>query len=140
MDDWGIDAEGYIAAVRAGALDPYGQTADELQASLDAFDLELTQRILAMTPDEVEAGADLPPLRREPESPAQERQRLDDEFATRMRALETQSARVEGSRRALMAEHMQRVLDLPGDAGPKVKELASCAHGRAHAAGARPAR
>ena len=127
MDDWGIDAEGYIAAVRAGALDPYGQTADELQASLDAFDEELRARILAMTPEEVEAGADLPPLRREPGSPAQERLRLDDEFATRMRALETQSARVEGSRRALMAEHMQRVIDLPGDAGPKVKELASFA-------------
>ena len=123
MDEWGIDAEGYIAAVRAGALDPYGQTADELQASLDAFDEELRARIMAMTPEEVEAGADLPPLRREPGSPAQERLRLDDEFATRMRALETQSARVEGSRRALMAEHMQRVIDLPGDSGPKVKAV-----------------
>ena len=33
-----MDAEEYIAAVRAGAIDPYGRSADELQESLDAFD------------------------------------------------------------------------------------------------------
>jgi hypothetical protein len=127
MDDWGIDAEAYIDAVRAGALDPYGQSVEELQASLDAFDRESTERLMAMTDAEVEAGAQLPPLVREPESEPQERLRLDTEFAARIRAVETRAARVEGERRAVMAAHLQRVLDLPGDPGPRVRELASFA-------------
>ncbi|MGC5078510.1 hypothetical protein, partial [Agrococcus sp. DT81.2] len=127
MDEWGIDAEAYIEAVRAGAFDPYGASAEELQASLDAFDRESTAQLMAMTEAEVEAGAQLPPLLREPESAAQERQRLDAEFAARMRAVESRSARVEGERRALMAAHLQRVIDMAGDAGPRVRELASFA-------------
>lgn len=127
MDDWGIDAEAYIAAVRAGALDPDGLSADELQASSDAFDRELTARILAMTDAEVEAGAQIPPLPVPVESQGQERVRLDAEFAARMRAMETRAARVAGEQRALMAAHVQRVLDLPGDSGPRVRELASFA-------------
>lgn len=99
MDEWGVDAEAYIEAVRAGALDPYGMSADELQASLDAFDAEQTARLLSMTEAEVAAGAQLPPLRREPESEGAARVRLDSEFASRMRAIETRSARVEGGRR-----------------------------------------
>ena len=127
MDEWGIDAEAYIEAVRAGALDPYGHSVEELQESLDAFDRECTERLMAMTDAEVDAGAQLPPLPREPETEGQERLRLDSEFAARMRAVETRSARVEGERRALMAAHMQRVIDMAGDAGPRVKELASFA-------------
>ncbi len=128
MDSWGIDGEDYIAAIRAGAVDPYGHSADELQASLDAFDLEFSERLRALSDAEVEelvaTGAPVPPLRREPESAPQERLRLDEEFVGRMRAIETQSARVEGERRALMGAHMQRVIDMAGDAGPKIKELA----------------
>ena len=45
MDSWGIDGEDYIAAIRAGAVDPHGHSADELQASLDAFDLEFSERV-----------------------------------------------------------------------------------------------
>lgn len=127
MDEWGVDAEAYIEAVRAGALDPYGMSADELQASLDAFDAEQTARLMSMTDAEVAAGAQLPPLRREPESEGAARVRLDSEFASRMRAIETRSARVEGERRAAMAAHLQRVVDMPGDPGPRVKELASFA-------------
>ena len=62
MDEWGIDAEDYIAAVRAGALDPDGMSADELQVSLDAYDAELTARIIAMSEEDVERGAPIPPL------------------------------------------------------------------------------
>ncbi|WP_306232902.1 hypothetical protein [Agrococcus beijingensis] len=124
MDGFGLDGEDYIAAIRAGAVDPFGQSADELEASLDDFDVELTRRILAMTDDEVEAGAQLPPLPSAPLSALEERLRLDTEFVARLRAIETQTARMEGERRALLAAHMQRVIDMAGDAGPKVKELA----------------
>nr|WP_306232434.1 DUF222 domain-containing protein [Agrococcus sp. REN33] len=127
MDGFGLDGEEYIAAIRAGAVDPYGQSADELQASLDDFDVELRRRILAMTDEEVAAGAQVPLLPSEPESPLQERLRQDTEFVARLRAIETQSARMEGERRALLAAHMQRVIAMAGDAGPKVKELAMMA-------------
>ncbi|MGM1029985.1 MAG: DUF222 domain-containing protein [Actinomycetota bacterium] len=127
MDEWGIDAEGYIEAVRAGALDPYGMSADELQASLDAYDAELTARIMAMSEADVERGAPIPPLPVPAESDGQARLRLDAEFAARSRAIEVRAARVAGEQRALMAAHLQRVLDLPGDPGPRVKELASFA-------------
>ncbi|GAA1418783.1 HNH endonuclease signature motif containing protein [Agrococcus citreus] len=124
-DDWGIDAEAYIEAIRAGALDPHGLSADELQASLDAYDAELTERLLSMSAEEVERGAQIPPV--PPESEAQRRLRLDAEFAARSRALETRAARVAGEQRELMAAHVQRVIDLPGDPGPKMRELASFA-------------
>ncbi|RWR21928.1 HNH endonuclease [Agrococcus lahaulensis] len=131
MDGFGIDGEEYIAAIRAGAIDPHGSSADELQASLDAFDRELSARIAAMSDAELEAaasrGAPIPPLPREPLSAHAERLRADEAFVGRLRAIEAQSARVEGERRALLAAHMQRVLDMAGDAGPKVKELAMMA-------------
>jgi hypothetical protein len=127
MDGFGLDGEEYIAAIRAGAVDPFGQSADELQASLDDFDAELRRRILAMTDDEVESGAQLPPLPSAPLSELEDRLRLDTEFVARLRAIEAQSARMEGERRALLAAHMQRVIAMAGDAGPKVKELAMMA-------------
>jgi hypothetical protein len=127
MDGFGIDGEEYIAAIRAGAVDPYGQTADELQASLDDFDAELSVRIAAMSEAEVAAGAQLPPLPSAALSEREAQLRDDREFVARLRAIESQSARMEGERRALLATHMQRVLDLAGDAGPKVKELAMMA-------------
>ena len=54
-----MDAEEYIAAVRAGAIDPYGQSADELQDALDSFDRDWSERLRALTDeqlDEVVAG------------------------------------------------------------------------------------
>jgi hypothetical protein len=127
MDGFGIDGEEYIAAIRAGAVDPYGQTAEELEASLDEFDLELSARIAAMSEEEVAAGAQLPPLPRPALSEREARLRDDREFVARLRVIETQSARMEGERRALLAAHMQRVIDLVGDPGPRVKELAMMA-------------
>ncbi|WP_206446473.1 HNH endonuclease signature motif containing protein [Agrococcus sp. KRD186] len=125
MDFSGIDGEHYIAVIRAGAIDPYGKTADELQDELDAFDAELDERLLAMTPEQVEAGAQIPPLPAEPESAFDERFRQDDALVGRMRALELQTARIEGERRVLLAAHMQRAIDLPGDTETNRKELAS---------------
>lgn len=131
MDSWGIDGEEYIAAVRAGALDPFGQSASQLQESLDDFDREFSERLMAMTDAEVEAaatsGAPIPPLPLPPETAALERFRLDDEFVGRLRAIETQSARIEGERRALMAAQMQRAIDLPGKTSSNVQELAAMA-------------
>lgn len=122
-----MDADEYIAAVRTGLLEPYGKTADELQEELDSFDAELDERLLAMTAEQVDAGAQLPPLSRAPESALEERLRLDEEFVARIAQLELQQARIEGARRSLMAEHMQRLIMLPTDAGPAVKELATMA-------------
>lgn len=131
MDTWGADAEEYIAAIRAGAIDPFGRSAAQLQATLDEFDEELTECILALSDDEVEqlarTGGPIPAPARVPESEVQQRLRLDEEFVGRMLSLEAQSARVEGERRALIAAHMRRMLELPGDAGQLVKELASMA-------------
>ncbi|SFS17742.1 protein of unknown function [Agrococcus baldri] len=125
MDTSGIDGEGYIAAIRAGAIDPHGKSAETLQDELDAFDAEWTQRLLAMTPEQVEAGEQIPPPPTEPESAFDERFRLDDALVGGMRALEQQSARIEGERRVLLASHMQRAIDLPGDTETNRKELAA---------------
>ncbi|SDS16179.1 HNH endonuclease signature motif containing protein [Agrococcus carbonis] len=131
MDTWGIDGEAYIAAVRAGAIDPHGYSAAELQAQLDDCEREWSER-LALVPDEqlddlIAGRIELPTLPEEPEHPNAARLRADEQFVRRMQALEAQSARIEGERRALMAEHVQRVVELPGDAGPAVKELATMA-------------
>ena len=127
MSGWGGDAEAYIEAVRDGAIDPFGQTADELQASLDEFDEQLRERLLAMSDDEIDemicSGSPIPPLPASAEPDAR-RVRADEVFARRMRVLETQAARIEGERRALMAEHLQRAIEEPGDAGVAVRELA----------------
>lgn len=129
MDSWGIDGEDYIAAVRAGAIDPFGQTASELQESLDAFDRECSERIIAMDDAEIEAaataGAAIPLLPQPPESATLERFRMDDEFVARLRAIERQSARIEGERRALLAAHMQRAIDLPGKTSSNLQEIAA---------------
>ncbi|GEK80819.1 HNH endonuclease signature motif containing protein [Agrococcus baldri] len=125
MDTSGIDGEDYIAAIRAGAVDPFGRSADTLQDELDAFDAEWTQRLLAMTPEEVADGAQVPPLPVEPESAFEERFRQDDQLVGRMRALQVQTARIEGERRVLLAANMQRAIDLPGDTDTNRKELAA---------------
>jgi hypothetical protein len=128
----GVDGEEYIAAIRDGAIDPFGFTADELEAQLDAFDAELRERLLTLSDEQVEelarTGAPIPPLH-DPvdETPALARVRADEAFVGGIVALERQSARIDGARRALMAEHAQRVLELPGDAGPALKELATMA-------------
>ncbi|MEV7527359.1 HNH endonuclease signature motif containing protein [Agrococcus sediminis] len=131
MEGFGIDAEEYIAAVRAGAIDPHGATAPELEASLEAFDREWRERLLALSDAEVDelarSGSPLPPMTTVVEGAAEQQLRLDAEFAGRMRALEQQSARIEGERRALMAQHLQRALDDGRDSGVAIRELASLA-------------
>ena len=42
MDDWGIDGEGYIAAIRAGAIDPFGRTAERRMERQLIADYEAT--------------------------------------------------------------------------------------------------
>ncbi|MCH1883443.1 HNH endonuclease signature motif containing protein [Agrococcus sp. ARC_14] len=125
MDGREVDGEEYIAAVRAGALDPYGHSADALQEQLDEFDAEWAARIAAMTAEQVAAGIQPPPLPKPSETAAQTRLRLDEEFVGHVRAMEAQSSRIEGTRRALLAEHMQRAIDAAGDAGANLQELAS---------------
>ena len=49
MDEWGISAEDYVASIRAGAIDPFGRTADELQAELDAVRHGLAARVAAQS-------------------------------------------------------------------------------------------
>lgn len=120
-----MEAEAYIAAVRAGALDPWGKSADELQDELDAFDAQLDARLMAMTPEQVAAGEQLPPLPTVPVSAFEQRFRQDDALVGRMRALAVQTARIEGERRELLSAHMQRAIDLPGDTETNRKELAS---------------
>ncbi|MFP5250870.1 MAG: hypothetical protein ACLGHD_00675, partial [Actinomycetes bacterium] len=92
MEGFGIDAEEYIAAVRAGAIDPQGATALELEASLEAFDREWRERLLALSDAEVEelarCGSPLPPMTTAVEAEAEGQLRLDAEVAGRMRALE----------------------------------------------------
>lgn len=131
MDEWGVDGEDYIAAVRAGALDPYGRTADELEQSLVEYESDYTERLLALSDAEVEelaaSGAPIPQLRREPEPLGLAELRLDAEFADECHALEQVVAHVEGKRRTLLACHMQRALDGAGDSGTRLKELAMMA-------------
>ncbi|WP_306232789.1 HNH endonuclease signature motif containing protein [Agrococcus beijingensis] len=131
MDEMGIDADGYIAAVRAGAVDPFGATAAELDESLIAFEQEQSALMASLSDAEIDelvrTGRSLPSRPPLDDDAATRRLQLDREFAARMRALERQSARIAGEQRALMAEHLQRVLEQPGDSGVGVRELASIA-------------
>ncbi|WP_425843503.1 DUF222 domain-containing protein [Agrococcus sp. TSP3-2-1] len=120
----------------AGALDapwlePRSAAEIAADAELDAFWLELSAQVVAMSEEQVtaaaERGAPIPPLPSPPESAAGRRLRLDAEFVERFAALEAETSRIEGERRALMAEHLQRMIDQPGDTGAMLRELASFA-------------
>ena len=131
----GVAPASLIALVRAGVvLDPLGRTADQLAEEHNerllaargfsvlraSFGLVSKGAFAQMLAWEFAHGA--APL------PAElGRLEADDEFAARMRALEQQSARIEGERRALMAVHVQRAVDGDGDAAVAVCELASIA-------------
>ena len=98
MDGWGMSAEDYIASIRAGAIDPFGRTADELQAELDAYDQEWAERLIALTPEEldavVEGRMEVPPLPRPAEFEAAAWLRVEDQFTGRVKALQAQLARL----------------------------------------------
>ncbi|WP_206447604.1 HNH endonuclease signature motif containing protein [Agrococcus sp. KRD186] len=129
MFEDGVDAEEYIAAVRAGAIDPYGRTADELQESLDAYDRDWTERLMALTEeqlDEVVAGRmPLPALPGPIESEHAARFRAESEFVGRARALEVQTARLEAAKRELYAARFARLADEPGVFDTNLHETAS---------------
>ena len=129
MDDWGIDGEGYIAAIRAGAIDPFGRTADELQAELDAHDAEWAERLIAMTPAEldavVEGRMEVPQLPRPAESEPMRLLRLEEQFAGRVKALEAQRARLEAEERELLAARLDRVRADGGEVVTGLREAAS---------------
>ncbi|QUW18663.1 HNH endonuclease signature motif containing protein [Agrococcus sp. Marseille-Q4369] len=118
-------------ALEAPPLEPRSAAEIEADAELDAFWLELSEQLVAMTEEQVtaaaERGAPIPPLPRPPESAAGRRLRLDAEFVERFAALEAEASRIEGERRALMAGHLQRMIDQPGDTGAMLRELASFA-------------
>ncbi len=124
-----MDAEGYIDAVRAGAIDPYGHTAEELQESLDAYDRDWTERLMALTDeqlDEVAAGRmQLPPLPGPIESEHAVRFRAESEFVGRARALQVQRARLEAAERELLAARFARLQDEPGVFDTNLRETAS---------------
>ncbi|WP_347753888.1 DUF222 domain-containing protein [Agrococcus sp. ProA11] len=129
MDEAVIDAESYIAAIRAGAIDPFGASADELSAALDDALRAESELMASLTDAEVEAcfrAGTSPSPTPVPESPVLQRLRLDAEFTGRLKSLAQQTARIEGERRALMAAHMQRALD-EQNASTAVRELASIA-------------
>lgn len=129
MFEDGIDAEEYIAAVRAGAIDPYGRSADELQESLDAFDRDWTERLIALSHeqlDEVVAGRmPVPPLPGPLESERAARFRAEAEFVGRVRALEAQTARLEAAKRELLAARFARLSDEPGVFDTNLREASS---------------
>ncbi|WP_306231269.1 ComF family protein [Agrococcus beijingensis] len=129
MDGWGIDGEEYIAAVRAGAVDPHGKTASELQDELDAFDADWSARLAALTEaelDEVVAGRrEVPPLAPPVESPVIAALRAETAFAGRVKSLHAQRARLEAEERELMAARFQAMLDDRGDSAMALKETAS---------------
>ncbi|MBO1770778.1 HNH endonuclease signature motif containing protein [Agrococcus sp. TF02-05] len=118
-------------ALEAPPLEPRSAAEIAADAELDAFWLELSAQVAAMSAEQVTAaaehGAPIPPLPRPPESAAERRSRLDAEFVERFAALEAETSRIEGERRALMAEHLQRMIDQRGDTGAMLRELASCA-------------
>lgn len=128
MDEWGIDGEEYIASIRAGAIDPFGRTADELQAELDAYDEEWAERLVALTPAEldavVEGRMEVPPLPRPAESDAARWLRVEEEFTGRVKALQAQRARLEAEERELLAARFARV---HAEAGPAVSGLREAA-------------
>ncbi|WP_072313457.1 HNH endonuclease signature motif containing protein [Agrococcus sp. Marseille-P2731] len=129
--DWpaAIDADAYIAAVRAGAVDPYGQSADELQGSLDAYDREWTARLLALSDVELDAVVTgrmaVPQLPGPVESERTARLRAEAAYVGRVRALEVQAARLEAAKRELLADRFARLLAEPGSFETNLREAAS---------------
>ncbi|WP_072313308.1 HNH endonuclease signature motif containing protein [Agrococcus sp. Marseille-P2731] len=128
-DPEAIDADAYIAAVRAGAVDPYGQSADELQASLDAYDREWTARLLALSDVELDAVVTgrmrVPQLPGPVESEGTARLRAEAAYVGRVRALEAQAARLEAAKRELLADRFARLLAEPGSFETNLREAAS---------------
>ena len=124
-----MGAEEYIAAVRAGAIDPFGQSADELQDALDAFDRDWSERLMALTDeelDEVVAGRmQVPPLPGPVESAHMIRQRAEAEFVGRARALQAQRSRLEAAEREMLAARFARLSDEPGVFDTNLRETAS---------------
>ncbi|WP_425844229.1 DUF222 domain-containing protein [Agrococcus sp. TSP3-2-1] len=131
----GVDARAVIALIRAGAvLDPLGRSGEELALELRERDAEARGfRVMRASFGLVRSGKLVAMLAwelshvDEPLPPELARLAADDEFAHRMRTIELRSARIEGERRALMARHVQRALDGPGDTAMAVRELASIA-------------
>ncbi|MCH1882727.1 HNH endonuclease signature motif containing protein [Agrococcus sp. ARC_14] len=125
----GLDADDYIAAIRAGAVDPFGHTADELQESLEAFDRDLTERLMALSDAEVEevvAGRmALPPLPGPVESEHLARQRAESAYVGHARALHVQRARIEAEERELLAARFARLREEPGVLDTNLREAAS---------------
>lgn len=129
MDTSGLDGEDYIAAIRAGAIDPHGQSADELQDALDAFDREWSERLATLSDDDVDAviagRMEVPPLPGPVESEHARRDRLERDFTGRMRALRAQRARLEAEERELLAARFQRVQEAGGEMNAALREAAS---------------
>jgi hypothetical protein len=131
MDEWwGIDAEEYIASIRAGAIDPHGRTAEELEEELAAYDRDWSERLALLTDEEVEeviAGRmqvpQLPGTVAAAERP--EAVRRQDALAGRIRAIELRRARLEAEHREVLAAELQWLRDAGGDVGMAVKESAS---------------
>ncbi|WP_425843559.1 DUF222 domain-containing protein [Agrococcus sp. TSP3-2-1] len=129
MDEWwGVDAEEYIASIRAGAIDPHGRTADELEEELAAHDRDWSERLALLTDAEVEeviAGRmEVPPLPGSIDARSQHVRALDA-VAGRMRAIEQRRARLDAEEREVLAAELQRLRDAGGDTGMAVKESAS---------------
>ncbi|MCR8671800.1 13E12 repeat family protein, partial [Agrococcus sp. HG114] len=131
MDAWGgLDAEEYIASIRAGAIDPHGRTAAELEDELAAFDRDWGQRLAALTDaqvDEVIAGRMAVPLLPGSVDPDDRpgAARRQEALAGRMRAIEQRRARLEAEQRELLAAELQHLRETGGDIGMAVKESAS---------------
>lgn len=129
MDTWGIEGEDYIAAVRAGAIDPFGHTAAELQASLDAYDREWGERIAALSDAEVDAviagRMTVPPLPGPAVSDSTAQLAAEAAFVGRMRALEAQTARLEAEKREVLAGRLSQVLAGGGNIDTARRESAS---------------
>ncbi|QUW19429.1 HNH endonuclease signature motif containing protein [Agrococcus sp. Marseille-Q4369] len=131
MDEWwGVDAEEYIASIRAGAIDPHGRTADELEDELAAYDRDWSARLALLSDAEVEeviAGRmEVPPLPGTvPAAERPESVRRQDALAGRIRAIELRRARLEAEHREVLAAELQHLRDAGGDVGMAVKESAS---------------
>ncbi|MEV7527873.1 HNH endonuclease signature motif containing protein [Agrococcus sediminis] len=127
--DWGLDAEDYIASICAGAIDPYGRTAAELEDELAAFDRDWRERLAALTPDELEAVVEgrmqVPPLPGPAESERAAWLRREEQFTGQIKALQAQRARLEARERELLAGRFQRVRDEGGEVVTALKEAAS---------------
>ncbi|QUW19161.1 hypothetical protein [Agrococcus sp. Marseille-Q4369] len=115
MDEWwGVDAEEYIASIRAGAIDPHGRTADELEEELAAYDRDWSERLTRLTDAEVEeviAGRkQVPPLPGTvPAAERPESVRRQEALAGRIRAIELRRARLEAEHREVLAAELGRV-------------------------------